>query len=236
MIYVTSDLHGCPPEKFRALLDKAGFTEDDFLYILGDVIDRGEFGAELLLWISQQTNMELIMGNHESMLLSCDFLFEDITTRTLARLNMRSMDIYRNWLMNGGAPTVDGLKKLLKEDPESFRGVMEYVEEAPLYEEVEAGGRQFLLVHSGINNFEPEKPIGEYVPYDLIWCRPTLEARYYEDKTTVFGHTPTDFYGPQYSRRALHTDTWICIDTGAAMGRMPMLLRLDDLAEFYWEE
>lgn len=236
MIYVTSDLHGCPPEKFRALLDKAGFTEDDFLYILGDVIDRGEYGAELLLWISQQTNMQLLLGNHESMLLDCDYLFADINPFSLARLNMQRINIYRNWLMNGGAPTVDGLRKLQDEDPESFQGVMEYLEEAPLYEEVEAGGRKFLLVHSGISNFVPDKPLEDYVPYDLIWCRPTLDVRYYDDKTTVFGHTPTDFYGPQYARRALHTDTWICIDTGAAMGRMPMLLRLDDLTEFYWEE
>ena len=48
MIYAASDLHGCSVESFQALLDSAGFSEEDFLYILGDVIDRGEYGAELL--------------------------------------------------------------------------------------------------------------------------------------------------------------------------------------------
>ena len=38
MIYVISDLHGYPHEKIIALLDKAGFGKDDFLYILGDVL------------------------------------------------------------------------------------------------------------------------------------------------------------------------------------------------------
>ena len=31
MIYVISDLHGYLHERFLALLDKAGFAEDDFL-------------------------------------------------------------------------------------------------------------------------------------------------------------------------------------------------------------
>ena len=66
MIYVTSDLHGYPLELFKKLLDKSGFTDDDFLYVLGDVADRGEAGVELLLWIMAQPNVELILGNHEA--------------------------------------------------------------------------------------------------------------------------------------------------------------------------
>ena len=61
MVYVTSDLHGYPPEKFKELLKKSGFTASDFLVILGDVIDRGEYGAELLSWIIEQDNVELIL-------------------------------------------------------------------------------------------------------------------------------------------------------------------------------
>lgn len=60
MVYVTSDLHGYPPEAFMKLLDRAGFTGDDFLFVLGDVIDRGEYGAELLLWLTEQPNVQLI--------------------------------------------------------------------------------------------------------------------------------------------------------------------------------
>ena len=40
MIYVTSDLHGYPLKKFREMLSKVGFSDDDFLFVLGDVIDR----------------------------------------------------------------------------------------------------------------------------------------------------------------------------------------------------
>lgn len=39
MIYVTSDLHGCYDE-FESLLKAIDLTENDQLYILGDVLDR----------------------------------------------------------------------------------------------------------------------------------------------------------------------------------------------------
>ena len=52
----------------------------------------------------------------------------------------------------------------------------------------------------------------------------------------IFGHTPTFYYGEEYKGKAIVTDTWIDIDTGAAAGLSPMLLRLDDMKEFYSEE
>ena len=78
MIYVASDLHGYPLEKFEKLLENAGFSDDDFLYILGDVIDRGDEGVEILKWLAFQDNAQLILGNHEAMMLACDFLFEEM--------------------------------------------------------------------------------------------------------------------------------------------------------------
>lgn len=52
MTYVISDLHGYSIEKLKILLEKAGFCENDFLYILGDVIDRnGDGGVGILRWV-----------------------------------------------------------------------------------------------------------------------------------------------------------------------------------------
>ena len=76
MVYVSADLHGCDPAVFQQLLRRADFGEEDFLFIPGDVIDRGDHGARLLLWLTQQPNMQLILGNHEALLLSCSFLFQ----------------------------------------------------------------------------------------------------------------------------------------------------------------
>ena len=235
MIYVTSDLHGIHPDKFQEFLDRSGFTDADFLFILGDVIDRGEHGTELLLWLTQQGNMQLILGNHEAFMLGCEFLFDEVTEDTQEILREEELRILKNWLRNGGGTTIAGLRNLFNRDSQLIYGILDYLHDAPLWDRVEAGGRQFILVHGGLGNFQPEKPMDSYAPHDLLWERPELDCRYFTDATVIFGHTPTEFYGPEYKGRALHTDSWICIDTGAACGGSPMLLRLDDMREFYIE-
>lgn len=233
MVYVTSDLHGYPPEAFMKLLDRAGFTGDDFLFVLGDVIDRGEYGAELLLWLTEQPNVQLILGNHEAMLASCSFLFEEVTEKSLAKLTVDQMRLLETWVDNGALPTIAGLRKILRQDALLVEGILDYLQDAPLYECVEAGGNRFILVHSGLGNFHPNRPLDKYMPDELLWERPTPDTVYFPDATVIFGHTPTEFFGEQYRGRAIKTESWICIDTGEAMGNSPMILRLDDGKEFY---
>jgi len=233
MIYVSSDLHGCSPTQFRQLLDRAGFRDEDFLFILGDVIDRGPHGAELLLWLSQQSNMQLIMGNHEAFMLSCSFLFWEVTEKNLAQITPEHLMLAESWMRNGGGPTIQGFQNLLRKDSESAKGIMDYLRDAPLYESLRVNGRDFVLVHSGLDNFHPERPLSDYKPAELLLARPTLQTRYYSDATVIFGHTPTQHLSPDHHRQALCTESWICIDTDAASGHIPMLLRLEDLKEFY---
>ena len=130
MIYVTADLHGIHPKEFQKLLGKAGFSEEDFLFILGDVIDRGEYGAELLAWLTQQPNMQLILGNHEALLLSCAFLFADVSEESLDALTVENMKLVQNWADNGGNPTMKGFRKLLKQDPELVQGAWNCYQQA----------------------------------------------------------------------------------------------------------
>lgn len=233
MVYVTSDLHGCNPAEFRQLLKKAGFTDDDFLFILGDVIDRGPHGVQWLRWLLEQTNVQLVLGNHEALMLACAFLFEEVTEESLDRLTAEQLMLVESWIENGGSSTMTELRKLLKTDPECVQSIVDYLEDAPLYETVTVNGRDFVLVHAGLGNFDPDRALDAYEPEELLMVRPALTDTYYCDATVIFGHTPCACYGSD--DRAVHTDTWICIDTGAAMGRSPMLLRLDDMAEFYYD-
>ena len=232
MIYVTSDLHGYPLEKFKAMLEGVNFSQDDFLYILGDVIDRGKDGINLLRWIMLQPNVELLLGNHEAMMLASDFVFEEITEKSIGDLTGTKLGIYSNWVANGGQPTLDALRTLLLKQIEY---ILDYLRECPLYEILTVNGRDFILTHSGLGNFSYNKKLSEYTETDLLWSRPSLTARYFDDITTVFGHTPTLYYGNEYKGKAVKTETWIDIDVGAATGLPPMLLRLDDMKEFYFE-
>ncbi len=235
MVYVTSDLHGCAIDVLVSLLQKVNFSDDDFLYILGDVIDRGLYGAELLFWITQQGNMELVLGNHEATLLACSFVFEEANDETIDSLSLEKMQLIENWVQNGGTPTIAGFRKLLRRDPESVEGILDYLRDCPLYEVVRLKDHTFILVHAGIENFSPSKALDGYNPDEFLMARPSLETVYFQDNktTVVFGHTPTGIMDSSCSGKAIRTEDWICIDTGVALGNAPMLLRLNDLKEFY---
>lgn len=234
MIYVISDLHGYPFEKLKKLLEKADFGENDFLYILGDVVDRnGDGGVEILTWLLSQPNVQLILGNHEAMLLACEFLFDEITEDSISSFDSEKMEILTNYQLNGGDVTLKALSKLNKASPEAVANILDYLHDAPLYEAVTAGGKDYFLVHSGIDDFEKGRKISEYPADAFIWAWPELEDEYFDDITTVFGHTPTKYYGEEYSNKIIKTRTWIAIDMGAGDGvTEPVLLRLDDMAEF----
>ena len=234
MIYTISDLHGLELPKLKALLKKANFTDDDWLFILGDVIDRqNDGGVGILKWLLEQPNAELLLGNHEAMLLSCGFVFEEITDESIIKFDNHKMELLSNYMLNGGDVTLKALRDLRKQEPETLESILEYLKEAPLYETVSAGGKDFLLCHSGLDNFSPDKKLSDYTADEFIWAWPEITDKYFDDVITVFGHTPTMSYGDEFKGKILKTDTWIDIDVGIPYGNSPALLRLDDLEEFY---
>ena len=233
MIYAISDLHGLPLDTLKQLLKKVNFSDKDWLYILGDVIDRNNGGGvEILLWLLEQPNVQLILGNHEAMLLSCDFVFEEITTESIESFTQEKMEFLLTYTQNGGDVTLTALKNLMKTDPYAVGDILDYLRDAPLYETVSAGDNDFLLVHSGLGNFEKAKKISSYTADDLLWTRPDINEVYFDNVITVFGHTPTIYYGDIYNGKIIRTKTWINIDVGISSGNSPVLLRLDDLKEF----
>lgn len=234
--YAISDLHGYPPEKLEALLEKAGFGESDTLYIIGDVVDRnGDGGVATLRLIMSRRNFEFILGNHEDMLLHCRFVFDEITDESVDSLTEEQTLWLNRYLRNGGGVTIENLGKLAKRCRAELDDILDFLEQAPLFGAVTAGGRDFLLVHGGLPDFSPEKKLADYPAHGLMWERPKLDTEYFKDIITVFGHTPTLYYGPEHRGRVLFTRTWIDIDAGAAEGLAPALIRLDDLRVFYGE-
>lgn len=233
MIYVISDLHGYPLDRFTDLLEKADFSSDDTLYVLGDVIDRnGDGGVETLRWMMRQDNVELLRGNHETMLLSCGFLFDEITDDSIEALDEEKLSRLNTYLYNGGSVTLKSLRRLNKTDPDEVADILDYLREAPLYKMITAGGRDHLLVHGGLENFDKNRRLSDYADDELVWARPEKDDDYFDDVYTVIGHTPTLFFGSEYKGRVYRTRTWMCIDTGAGIGEAPVLVRLDDGKEF----
>lgn len=72
--YVMSDLHGCY-DSFLLMLETINLTNDDTLYILGDVIDRGDKSLEIIDYIVSKPNIVWLKGNHE------EFLIDSVETK-----------------------------------------------------------------------------------------------------------------------------------------------------------
>ena len=69
MIYVMSDIHG-NKRRFESILEQIALQAEDTLYILGDIIDRHPDGIELLQRIMDMPNVQMLLGNHEVMMLN----------------------------------------------------------------------------------------------------------------------------------------------------------------------
>ncbi len=135
-IYVVSDIHG----HVRALdevLSIASPADDDELYVLGDMIDRGPEPVDVMRRIRALPNAHVLMGNHERMLL--DVL-----------LDTGEMDSF-TWALNGGFATATGLDKLERDE---YVELLDWMKALPLFAVVDTPSRRYILVHAGIDAME----------------------------------------------------------------------------------
>ena len=230
--YVISDIHG-EYEKFIQLLKKISFREDDTLYILGDVLDRGAHPIQVLLEMMKYPNIIPIIGNHELMAMMClPFLNSEIEESSIAKLDAKMMAAILNWQENGSDTTLNEFRKL---DKETRQMVIDYLGEFIAYEELYIGGKEFVLVHGGLDHFEPNKDLDEYSIYDLVWCRPDYNRMYYPDKYLVTGHTPTQLISSTNPGCIYQKNNHIAIDCGATFGGRLAAYCFETGEEFYVE-
>lgn len=166
MIYVMSDVHGCY-DKYKAMLEKISFSRNDTLYILGDIIDRGEDGIKILLDMMNRPNVLPILGNHELMAYSVlKRLNVEITEDNCSsQLDYNTMKAWQEWMSNGGAPTQREFTILNHAKRER---ILNYLENFSLYEGVSANGKDFVLVHTGLTNFSEDKDLNDYSIEDIV--------------------------------------------------------------------
>lgn len=231
MIYCCSDIHG-EYDKYLKLINKIKLKEEDTLFILGDVIDRGEKSIEVLKDMMYRANVIPILGNHEYMAIQIlPLLMQEITEETISEFNEEFVQGLLEWLNYGGQSTIDGFKKLSKDNKED---IIDYLMEFSLCEEVRVNGKEYVLIHAGLSNFSPERRISDYELYELIFERPKYNLKYFKDKFLVTGHTPTRLIENNNKPDFIYKgNNHIAIDCGAVFGGQLAAICLDTGEEFY---
>ena len=231
MIYVMSDLHG-QYEKYLKMLETISFSDDDTLYILGDIVDRGDHPVKILQDMCLRPNVYPIMGNHEQMAFTMlRKLCVEITENNYENhLKAEDFHLLSEWFINGGQTTLEEFRRL---SPEQREDLFDYFDEFLYYDEFSLNGNEFVLVHGGLDDFSPEKPLEDYEPISLLWTKTDYTKRYYPDKYLVTGHVPTECIDPAYTGKIFAQNGHIAIDCGAGHGNALGCIRLDDFKTFY---
>ena len=240
MIYVMSDIHGCY-DKYIQMLKKIDFTDKDTLYVLGDVIDRGDGSFKVLQDMSMQTNVIPIMGNHEyagyAVLKDIQKLMFEVTDENLDALAESSLDIeniartIEIWTNKYESASTINEFRMLSEDDREF--MLEYIEEFSMYELIEVNGINYFLTHFGIPKGATLKNLDQYDGYDFIEAKLDYTTEYFKDTTIITGHLPTFVVDKKYRNHIYRKNNIINIDTGAAFGETLACLCLDTNEEFY---
>ena len=230
MIYAVSDIHGCY-DKYQKLLKKINFGPDDTLYVLGDVIDRGPDGFKIMLDMAQRPNVINLMGNHEAMAIrALSHILCAVQHGSGSALSEDAAEDMELWFYNGGELSLADFLWLNEEETQT---VWEYMTDMPLYHEVTAGGKQFVLLHGGLENFSPSRPLDDYEPDEILWCRPVPDTAYYPDKYVVFGHTPVQLLNKNTPAKIYRKGNLIDIDCGCVFSGRLGCLCLDTMEEIY---
>ena len=225
MTYVISDVHGCY-DKFTRLLETIRFSESDTLYILGDLVDRGEGGIKLMLDVMKRKNVICLVGNHDwtmaSLLGNRRRIIEQIGKE-------QTLGLFELWFSDGGETTY---KSFMALDAETQRTVLEYVSEMGFIKELTVNGNRFFMAHT-VPEYDPSVPLTDRPAEDFIYGEPDYEIEYLPGTTIITGHTPTGLIDPAYHGRIWKGNGHIAIDCGAVFDGRLGCLRLEDLQEFY---
>lgn len=227
MYYAVSNLHG-NKEKYELMLKLINFNEQkDILYVLGDTLDYGEGGIDILVDMSMRPNVYHIKGEHEILAQRMLSQFTEIA-QSGEKPSAEFISEFRHWTTDlGGMPTLNAFQAL---DSDLREGLLEYFDEMTPYEEVTAGNKRFILCHAGIAGFKPGKDLDEY--NDADFCSEPLDFKkeYLKNRTIVVGHVPTTGFN---NGTIYQTSAAVNIDCGCAFDGKLGCLCLDTGREFY---
>ena len=151
-ILAVSDIHGNLPW-FRALLDKAGYTGDDILVLVGDILEKGPDSLGLLrdiLELSQDHTILPVCGNCDGLVLR--FFEDDLWDQGFFRVYLPAHpeSILRQMAREAGFDRWDDLPRLRECLRRTFPWVWDWLRSLPTILESE----HLVFVHGGVPSLD----------------------------------------------------------------------------------
>lgn len=225
MVYAISDLHGCY-DRYVKMLDKIKFSNQDQLYVLGDVVDRGPDGIKILLDLCKRKNIIFLLGNHEYTALQ---VFKNLVVSNPEISMEKFSQMIKSWKLDGGDITLHAFLHLNCIEQHM---ILTFLGNAEYFKEITVRGNSFLLAHT-VPEKELMSDLKSMRPEYFLWGEPDYELKYFEDKYIVTGHTPTDLINLNYKSKIYTESNHIALDCGVFFYGTLGCIRLDDMKTFY---
>lgn len=232
MNYVISNLYG-DYARYEAILSKIELKDDDLVFVLGDIVDGGDKGIEILMDMMMRGNVFPILGDHDLIAYEILGAIERETREDFsAPLSKELADRCQEWTNCGGEGTLSGYAKLSDEDKIAL---LEYMEEFTLYEEVEAGGESFVLCHSLPDGFEAGDNLDDFSAEEILSGSIDYLKNYFPGKILVSASDITIEIDRETHGRIFVNDCHVAINCGGHLGGLTAAYCLDTDEEFYIE-
>lgn len=230
MIYVIGDIHGCK-EKYDEMLEKISAGEHDAVFVLGDVLDVGEDGIEILMDMMYRANIYPVLGEREYYAKKLLPVIAEAGSIEKAKevADEEIKEMLEKWLGMKSEKTIEDFLKLNDEEKES---VLDFLEEFASFEEIECKGKKFVLCHAGIDNFD-DRDLYEHEDEDFVFAKTDYSSIYFPDAYLVTGHTPTVAIGKEFAGKVYAKKRHLALDCGAGFGGRLAAVCLDTLKVFY---
>ncbi|MCD8285807.1 MAG: metallophosphoesterase [Clostridia bacterium] len=226
MTYCTSDIHGYY-DLFMRLLDKIRFSDQDRMYIMGDVVDKGPDSVKLLQLVFSMPNVTMIMGNHEyDFLKYCNTLMKQTEDKDIVLSRLQG------WFQDGALLDWETIDRL---------GKLEFFVEEPQWTGVHAG----IPVVNG-KLVDPKTVSEDWLVNDRNLKDPSVIPR--GSKCVMYGHTPVRYlteedrilFYPRYKELAgsPHITDYckIHLDLGTYIFGVLGCVRVEDCRTFYVQQ
>lgn len=224
MTYVIANPHGAYTQ-FVRLLEVINFGKDDVMFVLGDIVDYGDEPMDLLCDLTFRENIWAISGEHDRLAYRMLKGFDDML-KNGGTPDADYIAEMTDWMTKGGKPTLDSFRAL---DNDMKEGILEYLEDLPAYEMMSAGGKEWLLVHSSVDNYDADTDFEDYEPDDFS---ADTGVRKIDGYTIVCGHLPTtDNFA--CDGKIHKGDGFVALDCGAGRGGKLACFCLDNGEEYY---